>query len=209
MDEIGEMPLDMQVKLLRVLQQKAVVRIGGSKNIPVDVKIISATNKDLVTEINEDRFRQDLYWRINVIKIHIPSLVEREGDIELLTDYLIKKYNEQYHKKYFCDQSTLKALTDYAWPGNIRELENALLRAVTFARGDVILPENLPENILTRTEEIGQKQSLSLVDNEKYIIKKCLHENNGNIFRTAKVLGISRNTLYCKLKKYNIKQASL
>ncbi|NSW91904.1 MAG: sigma 54-interacting transcriptional regulator [Firmicutes bacterium] len=204
LDEIGEMPLDMQVKLLRVLQQKEVMRIGGVKSIPIDVKVISATNKDLVKEINNGRFRQDLYWRINVITINIPPLIQREGDIKLIADFFIEKYNEKYHKSFVLDKSTLKVLAEYNWPGNVREMENALLRAVTFAQGNVILPENLPQSILGKSAGINNKQTFSLADNEKYMIEKCLHESAGNIYKAAKALGISRNTLYCKLKKYNI-----
>jgi PAS domain S-box-containing protein len=204
LDEIGEMSLDMQVKILRVLQQNEVVRIGGVNNIPIDVKVISATNKDLVKDIDNGIFRQDLYWRINAITINIPPLRQREGDIKLLADFFIEKYNEKYHKNYTLDKSTLKLLIDYSWPGNIREMENVMLRAITFAQGDVILPENLPQDILYNSVRICGKQTLSLEDNEKCIIEKCLHESAGNIYKAAKLLGISRNTLYCKLKKYNI-----
>jgi PAS domain S-box-containing protein len=208
LDEIGEMPLDMQVKLLRVLQQKVVVRIGGVRSIPVDVKVISASNKDLMQEINNGKFRQDLFWRINAIAIQIPSLAERPGDIELLAEFFLEQYNEKNSRKFILDKSTVKALVDHDWPGNVRELENALLRAATFARGDVILPENLPQNVIGKSTGTNHKQTLSLASNEKSLIERCLRESSGNIYKTAKMLGISRNTLYSKLKKYNIENTT-
>lgn len=205
LDEIGEMPVDMQVKLLRILQQRVVMRIGGIKYIPVDVKVISATNNDLIKKINEGKFRQDLYWRINVITINIPSLMQRDGDIELLAEFFLNKLDEKYHKHFVLDKSTYKVLTNHNWPGNVRELENALLSAATFAQGNVIQPENLPQSITRKSTEIDNKnQIFSLAANERYMIEKHLCESAGNINRAAMALGISRNTLYNKLKKYNI-----
>ncbi len=206
LDEIGEMPIDMQVKLLRVLQEKRVTRVGGNKTIPVDVRVIAATNKQLRREMEEGTFRKDLFWRLNVITINIPPLHQRKGDVLLLAGYFLRKYVKEDG---VCrlDEKTSEILENYSWPGNVRELENALERAVIFAENQVILPEHLPKNILN-----NHKKRISMYYHfgtlkqvEEEAIREVLEFCRGNISQAANLLGIARNTLYCKMRNYGIK----
>jgi len=207
LDEIGEMPKGLQIKLLRVVQEKQIMRIGGRKVIPVDVRIIAATNKDLVKEVEQDNFREDLYWRLNVIDIYIPPLIERKGDISLLFEHFLKKHSERQSIEYIIDKKTLNILQKYHWPGNVRELENVVQRILAFTESNVILPEHLPKYITSNHSKLkifDKNQSLKSV--EKEVIMNAVNRSNGNLTMTAKQLGFSRSTLYNKLKKYNIKR---
>lgn len=204
LDEIGEMPEDLQIRLLRILQEKEVTRIGGSRSIPVDVRVIAATNKDLIWEVNEGKFREDLYWRLNVINIRIPDLAQRKEDIPLLIKHFIRKHSKDCNRKYVLDKKTLNVLFNYHWPGNVRELENIVERFLIFAEKGIILPEHLPDYITSRSKGICFNKYSSLEKTEKQLIKHVLSEKDGNITRAARQLGISRNTLYNKLKKYHI-----
>lgn len=214
LDEISEMPLGMQAKILRVLQEKEIDRVGGITPIPVDVRIIAATNKDLKKLVKENKFREDLYYRINVMTIEIPPLRERLEDIEVLANYLLKKLSNQMGK-YICGISNeaVELLKGYSWPGNVRELENVLERAINLTDSDYISQEHLPiyitgpeakkQRFLTdRTFDYSLKKVVEQA--EKEAIKDCLRYTKGNKRLAAKILKISRSRLYEKLKKYNL-----
>lgn len=200
LDEIGEMPKNLQIRLLRVLQEREITRIGGSKTIPVDVRVIVATNKDLVQEVKKDKFRADLFWRLNVIAIHIPPLSKRHKDIPILMEYFIKKYSRKSQMRYILDRSTLNVLSNYSWPGNVRELENVSKRILAFTDSSIILPEHLPDYIISQSRQLDFSSIYSLEETEKQVIERVLDECDGNITRASKLLGISRPTLYKKLK---------
>ncbi len=205
LDEIGEMTMDMQVRLLRVLQEKEVTRIGGNKTFPVDVRIIAATNKNLNKEIKEGTFRNDLFWRLNVLTINIPPLCRRNGDIPLLMEYFLDILSKEHHKQYTLCSEAMKILNNYSWPGNVRELENVLERSVNFAEKDHILPNHLPKNIINNSRKFKKNdQIVSLEEAEYKAIVDAVAYCKGNITWAAKILGVARNTLYTKLKKYEI-----
>ncbi|SHM72438.1 PAS domain S-box-containing protein [Caldanaerovirga acetigignens] len=202
LDEIGEMPLDMQVKLLRAIEDGVVTRIGGSRPIPVDVRIIAATNKDLEQEVRKGNFRKDLYYRLNVIPLRLPPLRERKDDIPILIDYFMKRISRRLNKKPVeIPENIMKALTEYNWPGNIRELEN-FVEFVINSEGiiPVLVEEKFSMNI-TLDRDLPNN---SLEAAEKEHILRVLEHNGWNITSAARDLGIGRNTLYRKIKKYNL-----
>ncbi len=202
LDEIGDISLKTQVGLLRVLQQKEITRLGSEMTTKVDVRILAATNRDLKQAIQEKRFREDLYYRLNVISIHIPPLKERTEDIPLLVETFIRKFCAEMNKEEKkVDPSALKLLLDYDWPGNVRELENVIERALVIGQGREILPEDLPfsRKVLRSTE---LPKSLKLM--EKIHIERILKENDWNISKAARELEIDRQTLYNKMQKYEI-----
>jgi PAS domain S-box-containing protein len=206
LDEIGEMPLDIQVKLLRVLQEKRITRVGGQRYLDIDVRVIAATNRDVAQEVKEGNFRHDLYYRLNVLPIYVPPLRERLEDIAPLLDCLLAKMCQQLDvgPKRFSPVALARIMA-YEWPGNVRELENVVERAVNICESDLIGAEYL-------SRPLGEKEKpaqsawgpLSLRDAEKRIIQETLTKTSGNISKTAKLLGIGRNTLYSKLKEYSI-----
>lgn len=203
LDEIGEMPLDMQIKLLRVVQEGVITRIGSSKSINVDVRIIAATNKELKREVELGRFRKDLFYRLNVLPIYLPSLRERKGDIPILMDYYIDNICKRLNKKPVqIPKDYLIKMINYSWPGNIRELENVAEL--------IINTESIPSAYFGELGENDEamvsfdKESLKLEYLEKQHIIKMLKRFKGNITYSAEALGIRRNTLYSKIKKYNI-----
>ncbi|MBE3570242.1 MAG: sigma-54-dependent Fis family transcriptional regulator [Bacillales bacterium] len=204
LDEIGEMPLELQVHLLRVLQEKEVTRLGSSKPIPVDVRIIAATNKDLHALIQNGQFRDDLFFRLNVVTVNLPPLRERNEDIPLLADYFLKRFAEKYEKPPLSlAPDTLDFLQNYQWPGNIRELQNALEHAVIFSDSSMIHLENLPSYLLENHVGRDQNDGLSLFEQEeKKMLLKLLDDTDWNLSAVAKRLNIARSTLYRKLKKY-------
>ncbi len=212
LDEIGDISLNMQLKLLRVLQEGEFERVGGTETIKVDVRIIAATNRDLQELMRKGEFRQDLYYRLNVIPIEVPPLRERKDDIPLLITHFLTKFNEQFNKNIdSIDDEAMQCLQEYDWPGNIRELENLVERAVVLNKTGRLTLKDFPPYIVQKQEpamevEIDSDQSLNdLVDNfEKQIIMKALRENNFNKLRTAEKLGIHRSTFMSKLKKYGI-----
>lgn len=213
LDEIGDMPLDMQAKLLRVLQEKKITRIGGRNVFDVDVRIIAATNKDLLGECNQDNFRRDLYYRLNVLNINIPPLRERKRDIEELVHYFMEKINCKLSKNVMqISDSAMKYIVSHNWPGNVRELENIIERAINVCRTRRIDVKDLPMNILSGTGETKEQHQAdedmtvieSMDEMEKRAIQKALQVMNGNISHAANALKISRNTLYNKIKKYNL-----
>lgn len=207
LDEIGEMPLDMQVSLLRVLQEKSVTRIGGIKPIPVNVRVIAATNKNVRSAAVAGTFREDLYYRLNVINIVVPPLRDREEDIPLLVDYFLQQYKGIYNfQNLYVQPEAVEQLCRYPWPGNVRELANVVHNLVIFAVDDAIGVEQLPDyirgyaiSLKSAEPEVG-----SIKDAERETILKVLESCGGNITKAAGILGIGRNTLYRKLKKFGI-----
>lgn len=203
LDEISEMPLALQAKLLRVLQEGEIDRVGGLKPIPVDVRPIATSNQDLSERIRQGKFREDLYFRLNVVHLKLPPLREREEDIPLLAEYFLEKYARLNGKpvKEFSPEA-LEKLSRYSWPGNVRQLENVIHRAVLLARSERITAEDL---ILE--EEIGAERistGLSLREMEKRLIIETLRRVGGNRTRAAKLLGVSVRTIRNKLKEYGI-----
>ncbi|NVM01831.1 MAG: sigma-54-dependent Fis family transcriptional regulator [Candidatus Helarchaeota archaeon] len=213
LDEIGEMPLNLQAKLLNFIQEKEFERVGGTKTIKIDVRIIAATNKNLEEAIEQNQFREDLYYRLNVFPIYLPPLRERAEDIPLFIEYFIEKYNEELGKKVKgISDEALFLLKNYNWPGNIRELGNIIERAMVIGSKDVITPQDLPHEIfgiLGKVRKPAKEFSLregasSLWEVEKGIIERALQECNYNQSLAAKKLGISRNHLRYRIKKWNI-----
>ena len=205
LDEIGDMPLTMQVKLLRVLQEKTLIRVGGTTEIPVDIRILAATNKDLKGEVERGAFRQDLFYRINVVTLHIPTLAERKDDIPLLCRHFLKKYAEAQGKQISqIDDAVLEVLLAYEFPGNIRELENIMERAVTLAAGPTIEVSHLPQDFQQPGFQVQRRQKrefLTLEENEQEYITWVLKQMGGNKTKAAEVLGIDRVSLWRKLKR--------
>jgi two-component system response regulator HydG len=210
LDEVGEMSATTQTKLLRVLQEKEFQSLGSTRTIKVDVRVIAATNKDLGQEVRGGRFREDLFYRLNVVPVSIPPLRERREDIPALAVRFLFLYREK-NKKDLREISpkALDLLVRYDWPGNVRELENCIQRAVVVARGEVISPVDLPPQIQalsTGPEDPGIHfpLGLSLPEAEKALILKTLEDTGGNRSRAAEILGINRRTLQNKLKEYGI-----
>jgi two-component system response regulator AtoC len=213
LDEIGELPAQLQVKLLRVLQDGEIRRIGESKPIQIDVRIVAATVKDLAKEVNEGRFRDDLFYRLNVLPIHIPPLRERKEDIPLLIAHFIKKYSQGMNKNVIgIESKALEALMNYKWYGNVRELENTIERAIVLADRENIEPENLPLEIQDFREQVQleplAEQEYSIKKASRFmemdLIKKALIKTKGNHTHAAKLLEISHRALLYKIKEYGI-----
>ena len=209
LDEIGEMNSHVQIKLLRVLETGRFERVGGERTLESDVRIIAATNKDLDKEIEEGRFREDLYYRLNVINLRLPSLRERKEDIGLLIDSFLVKYSAKNKKdiKGFTSQS-VKILNNYNWPGNVRELENTIERAVVMAKEEFIEPSNLPSNInvhsmKTRRETLHIPLGSTMKEIEKKIILETLQTTKGSKSKAAKILGISTRKIEYKIKEWS------
>jgi Nif-specific regulatory protein len=208
LDEIGALALDSQGKLLRVLQEKELERLGGTKTMKVNVRLIAATNKDLSAAVEEGTFREDLYYRLNVYPIYLPALREREADILLLSDYFLEKYAKEYGKDIRrISTPAIDALTQYHWPGNVRELENCMERAVLLCDDQVIHSYHLPPTLQT-AEETGTRQSQSLADAmeryEKELLIDALKSSRGNMRRAAKDLKTTERIFGYKVKKYKI-----
>ncbi|MDY6856533.1 MAG: sigma-54 dependent transcriptional regulator [Thermodesulfobacteriota bacterium] len=204
LDEIGDISLKTQVDLLRVLQQKEFMRVGGEDLIKVDVRILAATNRDLKKAIEEKRFRDDLYYRLNVISLHIPPLRDRKEDIPLLVETFIHRYCLELNKESVkIAPSAMKLLMAYDWPGNVRELENVIERAIVIGKGTEIISEDLP---FSKHELKTEGLPKSLKSMEKIHIERILEETDWNITRAAYELEIDRQTLYNKIEKYKIKR---
>jgi len=210
LDEIGDMPLQMQVKLLRVLQEREIERIGSTKTRPINVRIISATNKNLEEEVKSGNFREDLYYRLNVMSVNIEPLRKRKDDIRPLAKALVKKLSSQMgvHVDSISEKA-MAALEAYDWPGNIRELENVIERSINLLDSDRIikvstLPVHITQSHKTHVYIAGSTLKEQLYDVEKSIILECLNENQGNKQKTANDLDMSRTSLYQKLKSYGI-----
>ena len=208
LDEIGELPAGVQTKLLRVLQDGSFERVGGTQTLNVDVRVITATNKDIEWEVKEGRFREDLYYRLNVIPIRMPALRERKEDISPLIDSFLANYNCILGKNVMLSSDALVDLFDYDYPGNVRELKNILERLVALASTDVIETDALPEHVAKQRGNMAPNVSLAEVtaEAEKEHIKRMLKSTKGNKTRAAKLLGISRKTLWEKIKLFNIEK---
>jgi two-component system response regulator HydG len=209
LDEVGEMPPSLQVKLLRAVQEREVVPVGATEPLPIDVRIIAATNRDLEDEVRRGSFRSDLYYRLNVISLHLPPLRERASDIPLLAEHFLKNLSERDGGRNFqLSEAALELLQRYDWPGNTRELENALERAAVLTRGEVIEVEALPARVAEeRTQPLvderpAENPTLEII--ERAYILWVLQSERGNKARAAEVLGIDPSTLYRKLNRYGI-----
>jgi len=209
LDEIGEMPLPMQVKMLRVLQEKKIIRVGDTKEIPIDVRILAATNRDLKKELENGSFRQDLYYRLNVVTLHIPPLRERRDDIPLLVNYFLAKFSSQDAQPRAINPKALKCLQEYDFPGNARELENIIERSLALCGDDDVRPIHLPAELHCYTNQMAIQPIIhpmdthkSLEENEQEYILAVLKSVNGNKTQAAKIIGIDRVSLWRKLKKY-------
>ncbi|WP_455382808.1 sigma-54-dependent transcriptional regulator [Salinispira pacifica] len=209
LDEIGEINQAVQIKILRVLQDKKFERVGGEETIEVDVRIISATNKDLREEIARGSFREDLYYRLNVVNIHIPPLRERKEDIPLLIAAFLKEFSQENGKQIEgVDPKARSALYNYSWPGNVRELRNCIESAVVMSKGNIITIDELPPTVGVDTDDNYIKIDLgsSLADAEREIIRNTLSLNKGNKSKTAEMLGIGRKTLHRKIAEYKLEE---
>ena len=204
LDEIGDISLKTQVDLLRVLEEKKISRVGGNVEIPVNFRLIAATNKNLETLTAEEKFREDLYYRINVFSITIPPLRERREDIPLLAEYFLKKFAGSMNKRVTkLTPAAIDSLLNHDWPGNVRELQNALERAVLVCKASAIEPVDLPLRVSDAGNGVNGK---SLAEIEQQHIKRVLEEAGWNVYRAARLLGIDRVTLYNKIKKYGFKR---
>ena len=205
LDEIGDLPLSLQVKLLRFLQEHNIERVGGRKEITVDTRVIAATNVDLDRAILEGRFREDLYYRLGVVKVQVPPLRDREGDVELLAMSFLQKYSAEQKKKVFgITQKGLSALKEYKWPGNVRELENRMRRAVIMVQGRKISEEDLELEAGSKAGVMTLKEAREKTERE--IVLRVLKQNNFNLTRSASDLGISRPNLYELMDKLGIRK---
>ena len=214
LDEIGEMGITLQSRLLRVLENKTFRRVGGVKDLRVNTRIISATNRDLKVSIKQGIFRNDLYYRLQVIPINLPPLRERKEDIPLLTNHFISMFNREFKKNIKkAGKDVLKILQGYSWPGNVRELKNVIERAILLDAEDELLPEHIPAEISGERAENGEEPGagglteigpMSIRDMEKMLIVKTLEETGGNKSQAARILGISRQTLREKTKLYEM-----
>lgn len=208
LDEVGEIPLHLQVKLLRVLEEGEITPVGASNSIPVDVRIIAATNRDLHKDVEEGKFREDLYYRLNVIEIQLPPLSERRDDIPLLVNHFIQKYNKEMNSQIQgVDNDSMKTLLNYHWKGGIRELQNAIERAMIFASGKLIATKDLPQTLLQYhgNEEKPEKLKEAVAVFEKSHIEDILERTNYDKDATAGRLGISLSSLYRKMDDLAIK----
>jgi len=208
LDEIGDISLSAQAKILRILQEEEFQRVGGTKTIKVDIRIIAATNKNLVEAIKKGEFREDLYYRLRVVELEIPPLRERREDILVLCEYFLRNLRSKTCSQVEgISQEAKQLLLNYRWPGNVRELRNVIERSLVFARGREILPQDLPgelRNAASPQAENTAEAPLPLDDVEKKHIIKTLHFTQGNKLKAAEILGISRSTLYEKIKQYGI-----
>jgi two-component system, NtrC family, response regulator HydG len=204
LDEVGEMSLSAQVKLLRVLQEGELERLGGTQTVKVDVRLVAATNKDLPREVQEGRFREDLYYRLNVVEVRVPSLSSRREDISLLAEHFVRRYASKNGKRISgLSPETVVALEDYAWPGNVRELEHAMERAVVLCRGDSIQVQELPETVKKgprgSASQIVIPLGTPMEEIERRVIEETLRHTKGDKNLAARMLGIAARTIYRKL----------
>ncbi len=210
LDEIGEMSPSLQAKVLRVIQEHTFERLGGIRSIKADVRLIAATNRDLEDMVKKGFFREDLYWRLNVIPIFLPPLRERKEDIPVLIDHFLKRFNMEYERQISISPQAMVRLTEYSWPGNVRELENTIERLIVLAEGEVITPEDLPVHIRSGVQRFSNRSEGSSLEEEikeleKRRIEDALRSCNFNQARAARLLGITQRQIGYKIKKYKIK----
>ena len=205
LDEIGEIPLSAQIKLLRVLQTHKFERLGGEQTLSVDVRIIAATHRDLLKEVKTGHFREDLYYRLNVIPIQLPPLNQRRNDIPLLANHFLGRFAADQSKEIEeFSPEVMRLFLDYPWPGNVRELENSIEHAVVLAKETQIKATHLPKALQTPITGTPTQSPPTMEEHEKELLQQVLEKCSWNKKQTAERLGISRNTLYVKLKKYKI-----
>ncbi len=214
LDEIAELDVGMQAKLLRALQERRVRRVGGSHEIPVDVRVVAATNRDLRAMVADGRFRDDLYYRINVLSIDVPPLRERRDDIPVLIDHFLKKHTRNTSRLVKgLNPEAKRMMNDYGWPGNVRQLESAIERAILLCEGDVITPEDLPTELHqeSRGTSAGAfklpPEGISFEEVEKNLILQAMDQTDYNITKAAKLLGLTFRTLQYRLEKFGIKRS--
>lgn len=218
LDEVGEVPREMQPKLLQAIQDQSFERVGGLKTISVDVRLITATNRNLLADVREGKFREDLYYRLSVFPIHVPPLRERQEDIPTLTDYFLEKFNRKLGRRIEgIDPEVRAALAAHPWPGNIRELEHLIERMVLMAEGPTLTLALVPPDVAASAGETAGAQGSAetaghdvlkshMEEMEKQIISRCLEENDGNVTRAAARLGLSRKGLQLKMIKHNLRK---
>ena len=207
LDEVGDLPINLQPKILRVLQEREFERVGGEKTIKVDVRLIAATSRNLEELVSKGKFREDLFYRLNVVPISMPSLRERKEDIPLLVEFFLGRFNEENKKSVTLSPDALRTLVDYSWPGNVRELENTMERLVVMSASDSIRPSDLPINLkLPPPEDVFQKESLraGIADIEKSSILDALDKTGWVQARAARMIGITPRQIGYKMKKYGI-----
>jgi DNA-binding NtrC family response regulator len=212
LDEVGEIPEAMQVKLLRVLQEKEVQRVGGNRTLPVDVRLVAATNRDLKREMTAGRFREDLFFRLNVVPVHVPPLRERMADIPHLAVFFLQKFNRQLGRQLQFHVDAVHAMGRYDWPGNVRELQNIIERAAILSSGPEILTEdlNLPSENTPESVDLeklsGERPSVrsAIQKEDMAALEDALRKTRGNISEAARLLGIARSTLFDRLKKHRL-----
>jgi DNA-binding NtrC family response regulator len=213
LDEIGELEISLQAKILRALQEKQIRRVGGTKDIDVDVRVVAATNRDLLRMVEEKRFREDLYYRLNVLSIDLPPLRERRSDIPVLIEYFLKKHTRGTDRKIKIDADARRIIEDYAYPGNIRQLESALERAILLCENDTITVEDLPPEMTTGSRPSGSADLFKLPadgvnfeDVERSLIMQAMDRTDNNITKSAKLLGLTFRTLQYRLEKFGFKK---
>lgn len=212
LDEIGDLPLNLQPKILRVLQEREFERVGGEKTIKVDVRLIAATSRNLEDLVSKGKFREDLFYRLNVVPIFMPALRERKEDIPLLVEFFLNRFNEENNKKVSLSPAALRVLMEYAWPGNVRELENTMERLVVMSGGDIIHDHDLPINLkLPSHEAMPQKASLraGIEDIEKSSIRDALEKTGWVQARAARLIGLTPRQIGYKIRKYGLEDHSL
>src|SRR3989441_3481532 len=213
LDEIAELDVSMQAKLLRALQERKIRRVGGTHELSVDVRVVAATNRDLRAMVADGRFRDDLYYRINVLSIDVPPLRERREDIAVLIDYFLKKHTRNTSRLVRgLTVETKKLMLDYSWPGNVRQLESAIARAILLCEGDLISPEDLPSEVRQESRPVSEgafklpPEGISFEDVERDLIMQAMEQTDYNITKSAKLLGLTFRTLQYRLEKFGIKK---
>jgi DNA-binding NtrC family response regulator len=215
LDEIGELDIALQAKLLRALQEREIRRVGGVREIPVDVRVLAATNRDLLKMTEEKRFREDLYYRLNVLSIEIPPLRERRSDIPVLIDYFVKKHTRGTERTINIDSAARKLLNDYHYPGNVRQLESAVERAILLCENDTITTEDLPPEMTQGTSLAAvdgdaqfklPPEGVNFEDVERSLIMQAMERTDNNITKSAKLLGLTFRTLQYRLEKFGFKK---
>ncbi len=202
LDEIGNLPLPLQAKLLTALQNRTIVPVGSNQSIPIDIRLISATNCNLEQLISQQQFREDLLYRLNTIRIEVPALRERGEDIELLANFFLKRYEKKYHKNSLkISSQAVNKLMKYAWPGNVRELQHIIEKAVILSDAGTLKPEDF---VLKASAKALDTSILTIEDMEKQMIGAALDTHNGNLTAVANQLGVTRQTLYNKIKRYDL-----
>jgi transcriptional regulator with PAS, ATPase and Fis domain len=213
LDEIGELDIGMQAKLLRALQEREIRRVGGNRTIKVDVRVVAATNRDLRAMVGDGRFRDDLYYRINVLSVDVPPLRERRDDIPVLIDYFLKKHTRNTSRLVRgLTPETRRMMLDYGWPGNVRQLESAIERAILLCEGDLITVEDLPLEVRQEARPATEgafklpPEGISFEDVERSLIIQAMEQTDYNITKSAKLLGLTFRTLQYRLEKFGIKK---